>query len=556
MRALIPTLAVLAFACGDAPVDDPAADDGIPWDLEVEPIGPAAEDVEAFMATLLQQPDLVAWIDGGRARILSFELVFEAEEPDGVALPTTAFQAMVHHYDRQETVQVGGDILDTAVPLTLTTTKVELPPTVEEFGEAVNLMLAEDPAIRDAYGRGEIEFFRAMPPLVPTEDGHRILSVGVRPIDAPEPDDEIVGADLTAEAIYHYAEKAPPTARVGALVCNPAPSAWQSTTRRGTPGYVHIVLRDKRTRQPVWDLFAVRPSASSGNYGSGLELLEVEYQGKKVLAQAHVPILNVEYEGGTCGPYRDWQYEEDSFRRPVDGSGAVVGFEAAPGFWFARSSTPGLTLRETGSDQGDWNGVVGTLDQNGFILISELTAGWYRYMSEFRFFPDGTLVGAFGFDAVQNGCTCQRHNHHAYWRLDFDFGDTEYEEFRDSTGWVPITEEQSSLKDPADNTHWRAIDRATGDSWLLTPQPDEDLADAYSGPDAYFLAYDPGEVDDSGRDWRTWGTRAALADFVDGESLVGTDTVMWYSAHFLHDDTDPDQRADHTVRFRLQPESW
>ena len=35
----------------------------------------------------------------------------------------------------------------------------------------------------------------------------------------------------------------------------------------------------------------------------------VDYRGKRLLYRAHVPILNVKYNGDACGPYRDRQQE-------------------------------------------------------------------------------------------------------------------------------------------------------------------------------------------------------------------------------------------------------
>jgi hypothetical protein len=34
-----------------------------------------------------------------------------------------------------------------------------------------------------------------------------------------------------------------------------------------------------------------------------VELRYVDYKGKRVLYRAHVPILNVKYDGNACGPY-------------------------------------------------------------------------------------------------------------------------------------------------------------------------------------------------------------------------------------------------------------
>jgi hypothetical protein len=54
------------------------------------------------------------------------------------------------------------------------------------------------------------------------------------------------------------------------------------------------------------------------------------------------------------------------------------------------------------------------------VLVSELQAGWYRYISQWRFHANGTIRPRFGFSAANNPCTCKDHHHHVYWRLDFD----------------------------------------------------------------------------------------------------------------------------------------
>lgn len=69
-----------------------------------------------------------------------------------------------------------------------------------------------------------------------------------------------------------------------------------------------------RGGQTLWRFLAVRPAASSGTNGSGVELRFVDHKGKRVLYRAHVPILNVYYDANACGPYRDWQYQEGTIR--------------------------------------------------------------------------------------------------------------------------------------------------------------------------------------------------------------------------------------------------
>ena len=56
----------------------------------------------------------------------------------------------------------------------------------------------------------------------------------------------------------------------------------------------------------IWDFLVIRPSASSGNNKSGIELRNVNFRGKSVLSRANAPIINVQYYRNVWGPYRDW----------------------------------------------------------------------------------------------------------------------------------------------------------------------------------------------------------------------------------------------------------
>src|SRR5215218_10681114 len=75
------------------------------------------------------------------------------------------------------------------------------------------------------------------------------------------------------------------------------------------------------------------------------------------------------------------------------------------------------------------------------VVVSELQAGWYRYVSQWRFHDDGTIRPRFGFSAVRNACVCNVHHHHVYWRFDFDIGTAENNAVREfnSPALFPLT---------------------------------------------------------------------------------------------------------------------
>ena len=50
------------------------------------------------------------------------------------------------------------------------------------------------------------------------------------------------------------------------------------------------------------------------------------YRGRKVLERADVPVLNVEYDAGGCGCYRDWQDSESVFETTAAAGGTTTAY--------------------------------------------------------------------------------------------------------------------------------------------------------------------------------------------------------------------------------------
>ena len=61
----------------------------------------------------------------------------------------------------------------------------------------------------------------------------------------------------------------------------------------------------------------------------------------------------------------------------------------APGFRLCPS--PAKTIIESGTDAGNFRGVAIFVQGQEVVLVSELAAGWYRYISAWRFHADGTI---------------------------------------------------------------------------------------------------------------------------------------------------------------------
>lgn len=545
MRAWI--IAALLGGCTDAVRTDPTPDAAVEDDvvLELTPIGPDPADVEAFATELDARPEITAWAAGHRFRQMRFEL--EAEDVAGALTLTTRFHAVFWDYDASRSFSVRGDMAAPEAALQIDPSVEKLAPTLDEVEEAKNIAL-QDPTLRAEVDAGRMELFRAMPPTIDHPDGHRVVALGIRPT-GDTATGEIAGVDLTDGVVIHFDERRPPTSRVGGFVCNPPPYSPGSGPVRGTQGWAQ--LRAVQGGAELWKMTVRRPASSSGPNGSGVELMDVRYRTKKVLDRAHLPILNVEYTGAACGPYRDWQWQENPF---------MVGptrVELASGI---RVVDWAKTMLQTGSDQGNYSGVAIWWDaaHQQVVVISEIEAGWYRYATEFRFGLDGTINPRFGFDAVQNWCTCQEHMHHAYWRLDFAIGsgNNRFEQREGGGAWQLLSTETSAVRDDAAQRQWRVRDAASGDSYRITPVPGEDAVDDFGVADAWFLETRANETDDAGTTAAPFATAVGLDSYVNGGTLVDNNNLMWWGGHFLHNDALPTASQTHTVQILLTPESW
>jgi hypothetical protein len=564
------TSLLLACSGADAPKDVPVSPAQSESDVsfELTPVGPDIATAQAFSGALHTLPEFVAYVQGHDVGQMRFELLLPDDPEAPSFVPTNRFVAVYWDYTANRAFEVKGDITATS-GLTFGASNEKSPPTLDEFEEAKNIARAQDPALAAAVDAGTREFFRAMPPTIPNDQGHRVISLGIRDTGNTETG-EIVGADLSNDVIIHFEDGTPPSSRVGGFVCNPPPSSGQAGSGRGNNGWAR--LRMMSGGREVWSFVVVRPSSSSGAQGSGVELTEVNFRGKRVLNRAHLPILNVQYDNNACGPYRDWQWSENPFE--VGNILASVGRDIAVVDW-------AKTMRETRDDTGNFQGVAVFWDpihQQG-VVLSEIEAGWYRYVTEWRFgldgtieprfgfdavqnwctcqTLDGTIEPRFGFDAVQNWCTCQTHFHHAYWRLDFNInGSRNRAERFDGASWSTIRTEAQQTRDDAAGVKWRVSNANTGDSYQIRTRPGEDAADTYGIADAWWLASHNNEITDDAAPPAPIGTQAGLPGYVGGENIFDADLVLWWGGHFRHDDANPALNQTHTVGLVLQPDQW
>ena len=202
---------------------------------------------------------------------------------------------------------------------------------------------------------------------------------------------------------------------------------------------------------------------------------------------------------------------------------------------------------DTGSDTGNFLGVGIYVLFNEVVFVSEMEAGWYRYITQWRLGTNGTIRPRFGFAAVEHPCVCNVHHHHVYWRLDFDIrtaGNNRVREFNDppligNQNWHTKRFEIRRPRDPGRARRWRVENTRTRQGYDIVPQLDDGLAttmpDAPFGRgDVWILRHRGSEIDDGvvaiGPPYE-----ANIDSWVNGEAVDDHDVVVWYGAHFTHD---------------------
>jgi hypothetical protein len=517
----------------------------VPDQLRVEIVAePAYEEEMARASAALLLHELVQVDFAGRDLwMVAHDVVDKGPEAG------QRFTATIQDMDTGRALRADGrfDDLDYS---SLTTVAWQRPPSDDEFTWAVDA-LKEDTDLGPAIEAGQLEPYRPMPPLAnlrdPDGNVERVVAVGLR---STAGEHQIVGVRTLDGEILRRPEGVP------------APSSDDSGAPRvaapaAAPGARQARVRVWRGDVPVWDLVVVRPSASSGTNGSGVELRAVDFQGARVLHRAHLPIVNVAFgdEGVAAGcerAYRHWADQEAAF--DAEGDEPVAGFR-----WCA--TRPGTVL-DTGVDGGGFRGVALWLDGEDLVVVSQLEAGPYRYVNEWRLGSDGTIRPRLGFSAATNHCTGKPHVHHAYWRLDFDIlapGSNVLREYNDppirgETKWHLMRFEVKRPRRQTDERFWRIRHDRDGRDYSIRPGPADGTADDFGAGDVWILRFDPFELDD-GQGFTTDPAlaRAGLDRFVSGESLQSEDMVVWYGVHVAHPG-EPDGEA--MVGPDLVPGHW
>jgi Copper amine oxidase, enzyme domain len=431
-------------------------------------------------------------------------------------------------------------------------------PTTEEFEEAIEI-LHEDPDFGSAISNQRVKPRPAMPPLLiegTRPDGRLERTLGVLLLSqSDEAHNEIVGVNMIRRTVLRFPDRAPSGALARDATCG-LTDAEQTPTDRGLAGQYQVTITQGGTT--LWRFLVFRPSYSLGTNGSGVTLREVDYRGKRVLYRAHAPILNVQYDGNACGPFRDWLYQESWIR--------ANGTDVAPGIRWC--PTPARTiLDDPETDHGNFRGVAIYNEGQEIVVVSELWAGWYRYISQWRLHADGTIRPRFGFSAVDSPCVCNIHHHHVYWRFDFDIvteGNNIVREFNSppivgSSNWHTFQFEARRLRRPDLSRRWQVRNTQTGDAYDLIPGADDGVADTFARGDVWILRHHDSEIDDgisaapSQADLPQPNAPADIGRFVNGESTFNQDVAIWYAAHFTHN---VHEENGHIVGPTLQPVQW
>jgi hypothetical protein len=523
--------------------------------IDIERLGPEPETIEEVARTAVEPPSVQEYLSETRNRLLWFELLEPAVEgkADGPVLPDR-YRATTYDYTNNRVVLTTGRLDDPRESIEVSEAGYQPLPNKEEFDEAVEI-LGEDYDLGPAVRAQRFLPYRPMPPLVDLElpDGRveRTVAVGLLP-QSDELRHEIVGVNMIHRTVSRFENRAPERALAADTTCG-LPPAGQSTTSQPTAGQFQVTIT--RGGTTLWSFLVVRPAASSGTNGSGVELQNVMYRGKLVLFQAHAPILNVQYEDPPpglrpCGPFRDWQFEEGMIR--ADGT------DVAPGI--RRSPAPAQTILESGTDTGNFLGVAIYRQGQEVVVVSELEAGWYRYISRWRFHDDGTIRPRFGFSAVEDSCVCVVHHHHVYWRFDFDIGTAQNNEVREFNSppifppdnWHTFQFEAKRRRRPDLSRRWQVRNTQTGDAYTLLPGANDGVADAFGRGDVWILRHNGSEIDDGVRRL-TLPAEAQIDRFVNGESIFNQDVVIRYAAHFTHD---VHEEIGHVVGPVLRPAQW
>jgi hypothetical protein len=297
------------------------------------------------------------------------------------------------------------------------------------------------------------------------------------------------------------------------------------------------------TVNPIWELCYLRPSQSSAEQGSSLEIRDAYYNGHYVLERAHIPMLFANYTSSTC--YRDWKDADSDFlradtvenpSRPAITTCDVSVSETQPVFDCPFQDVSEGGSGNVGSASDCMLGVQVEKYDDRLLLTTNHSAAWYKYSSRYTFYADGRIQPRFGFGNSNGTSAGTTHWHHAYWRVNFDIDGPENDLVYSNNDIME--EEFIGFRNQRPEQSWAIIDSVTQRGYRIRPTAEDYLV----GTDPSGAGYH--EVDVMATKYKLFNQLPEYSDtpgsnnlgncvmnenaLVNGESLIDEDVVFWY----------------------------
>ena len=239
--------------------------------------------------------------------------------------------------------------------------------------------------------------------------------------------------------------------------------------------------------------------------GAGIAIRNVVFDRHYVIYKASMPVIRVQYVS-SCGPYAD----------RIDW-GNLIGVP-----WCNGAKVCQRSFTASG--------------RNWLELGVYARIGAYHLYQVWYFSEDGWVQARLYSKGLQ--CAYD-HNHHPYWRMDFDVdgaADNQIFVFDNNrpnegwgSGWHLITEELNQTKSPASGRVWFVRNDRTAKGIWVIPNPGDGVADSFCNKDAGMRLYHGAE--DKPWAFGAWGHLG----YDDGEVIAKRDIVFWYVAHMHHE---------------------
>ena len=273
---------------------------------------------------------------------------------------------------------------------------------------------------------------------------------------------------------------------------------------------------------------------------AGLAIKNVAYEGEQVLAKASLPVIRVKY-------VREWPAWDP---RSWFGLGRSSG-RCGP---FEDRISPTTLIKNKNCDGNKLCTATHTLDSLQWLEVGVYAKiGQYHLYQAWYLSEDGRL-----YPSVQSwNLSCNTdHDHHAYWRLDFDIGGPDHDQVFvwdqqsvEDAGWGPgwrkyLTEIDD--KKPAENSQdrvWFVRDYETDHGVWIIPGPHDGRSGKFSDRDISVRKF---YIDESS-EW-AFGARGDL-DYLGDEDIQETNSVFWYIAHLPHKAAE----GDRPMRYWMGP---